>query len=137
MCPGIDFASDQVYNGGPMEFFTPSVLEPAAPTGPSVDPLSSVGPYVPVPSNSSIPLIRTSSSLTTLVCDERVISRLLQTLLHKGGLSVGEAARRMGVTTNSIRQYIRGRRNRPSLIWFIKFAELCGAKIIIEFPGQR
>jgi hypothetical protein len=57
-------------------------------------------------------------------------------ILSKGGLSIGEASRRMGVTTNSIRQYLRGRRNKPSLMWFIRFAELNGARVTIEFPER-
>lgn len=92
---------------------------------------------VPMPSSSTIPSFRSTSSLTPLVCDERAIARLLELMLAKGGLSVNEAAKRMGVTSNAIRQYLRGRRTRPSLIWFIKMAELCGAKVSVEFPTRK
>jgi hypothetical protein len=89
------------------------------------------------PSSSSVPLIRSSAPLTPLVCDERVIQRLLGEIINKGGLTPNEVARRMGVSSNAIRQYLRGRRNRPSLIWFVRLAELCGARVLIEFPGKR
>ena len=58
-------------------------------------------------------------------------------ILSKGGLSVGEAARRLGVTSNTIRQYLRGRRNKPSLLWFLKLVEISGARVTIEFPSKR
>jgi hypothetical protein len=92
--------------------------------------------YVPLPSSSNLPVVKSSSALTPLVCDERAISRLLATLMTRGGLSVSEMARRLGVGTNGVRQYLYGRRTRPSLIWFIKFAELAGARVYIEFPDK-
>lgn len=104
-----------------------------APSAPSEDGTTIREGFI-LPSNSTASVFRTSSSLTPLVCDERAIARLLETLLSRGGLTIGEASRRMGVTTNTIRQYLRGRRNKPSLIWFIRLADLCGAKVTIEFP---
>jgi hypothetical protein len=92
--------------------------------------------WVPTPSTSAVPSFRNLTSLTPLVCDERAIQRLLETLLRRGGLSVNEAARRLGVTENSVRQYIRGRRQRPSLQWFIRLAEVCGARVTVEFPPK-
>jgi hypothetical protein len=93
-------------------------------------------PFVLLPSSSNLPIVKSSTPLTPLVCDERAIARLLATLLSRGGLSPGDAARQLGVTPNAVRQYIRGRRNKPSLIWFIRFAELCGARILVEFPSK-
>lgn len=100
------------------------------------DPSAHFSPTI-VPTSQQIPAIRSQSSLTPVVCDERAIARLLEMLLSKAGLSVHEAARRMGVHTNVIRQYIAGRRSKPSLIWFIKFANLCGASVTISFPEKR
>jgi hypothetical protein len=91
-------------------------------------------PAVPMPSGApSITSFRNKSSLTPVVCDERAIGRLLETLLSRGGLSISEASRRMGVTTQTIRQYLAGRRSRPSLLWFVKLASICGAKVTIEW----
>lgn len=95
------------------------------------------GNLVPIPSNSAIPAFRASSSLTPVLCDERAIGRLLETLISRGGISIGEASRRLGVTTNTVRQYLAGRRSRPSLLWFVRLAEACGAKVTVEFPGRR
>ncbi len=92
-------------------------------------------PLVPIPSTSTSSF-RSTSSLTPVVCDERAIGRLLETLLHRAGLSVNEASRRLGVNTNTIRQYMAGRRSRPSLLWFVKLAILCGARVTIEFPER-
>lgn len=91
-----------------------------------------------MPSQASIPTFNRQSALTPLVCDERAISKLLETLLSRSGLSVAEASRRMGVTTNTIRQYIHGRRSKPSLLWFIKLAAICGVQVTIEWgPGAK
>jgi transcriptional regulator with XRE-family HTH domain len=66
-----------------------------------------------------------------------VITRLLETIISRSGMNLAEVARKMGVTPNSIRQYTRGRRNRPSLQWMVRLAEVCGAKLSIEFPRVR
>lgn len=93
--------------------------------------------HAPLPSSAGIPSFRTSSPLTPLVCDERAIGRLLETMLDKAGLSSAEASRRLGYDSpNSVRQYLRGRRKKPSLLWFLKFAALCGAQVSIEFPTR-
>jgi hypothetical protein len=105
----------------------------ALPETPTIVPLS--GPSI-VPSVSSLGSYRSSSTISPVVCDERAITSLLELLLSKGGLSVNEASRRMGVTQNAVRQYIVGRRTKPSLLWFVKFAELCGARVVVEFPGR-
>jgi len=90
-----------------------------------------------VPTSATIPSFKSTSSLTPLVCDERVITRLLETLISRSGMSIAGAAQRMGVKDASLRQYMRGRRSRPSLQWFIRLAEVCGAKVSIEFPRVK
>lgn len=91
---------------------------------------------VPLPSLQTAPIYRAHSSLTPVVCDERAISRLLELILIRSGLSISEVARRMCVTPNSVRQYINGRRSKPSLLWVVKFAETCGSHISIETPSR-
>jgi len=51
-------------------------------------------------------------------------------------LSVGVIADRLGVTPNAVWQYLKGRRSRPSLQWFIRLVEVCGGKVTIEFPKR-
>lgn len=86
-----------------------------------------------IPSQNSIPVFRSNLQITPIITQDRQIQRLLERLLSTGGLSVNEAARLMGTNPNSIRQYLRGRRNKPSLRWFVALAELCGARVSIEF----
>jgi DNA-binding CsgD family transcriptional regulator len=95
--------------------------------------------FSPLPGGAAATSFKSASStsLTPLVCDERAIARLLSSLISRGGLSIGEVSRRLGVTTNSVRQYLRGRRNKPSLMWFVRFAEICGARVVIEWPERK
>lgn len=97
----------------------------------------------PAPESSAVPVLlpvsvssplTKPSSLTPLICDQRAISRLLDLMLSRAGLSVAEASRRMGVVPNSLRQYLSGARQKPSLLWFLKFAAVCGARVSLEFP---
>lgn len=108
--------------------------EPDGPDAPASDHLPPH--HVPLPSLSTIGAPNPTSSLTPVVCDERVIARLLDLILSRGGLTVVEAASRLGVHPNSIRQYLYGQRTKPSLKWFVRFAELCGARVMIEFPSK-
>lgn len=117
------------------------ILTPASPEAPQNDPQSGPTalkePRVILPSHQSIPAIRATTPLTPVVCDERAIAGLLGMILNRAGLSVGEAAKRMGVSDEALRQYLKGRRTKPSLIWFVKLAELCGARVLIELPGSK
>jgi hypothetical protein len=79
---------------------------------------------------------RSTTSLIPVVDDERAVARLLETLLHRSGLTVTEAARRLGVTPGTIRQYTTSRRTRPSLQWFVRFATLCGGRVTLEYPER-
>lgn len=106
--------------------------EPPTPSG---DPADNLSRFAPLPSSYQPPL--SSATLTPLVCDERAISRLLEVILSRGGLTMKEAADRLGVSSNTIRQYVHGRRSKPSLIWFVKLANLCGARVVLEFPKDR
>lgn len=91
----------------------------------------------PLPSSGSIPVIKHTTPLTPLVADERAIGHLLGLLMSRSGLSTNEVARRLGVTPNSVRQYLKGRRCKPSLIWFIKLVEVCGGRVNLETPERR
>lgn len=109
------------------------ISAPEAPASATAPPSSDELAFTPLPS-SSFPSSSPHTSLTPLVCDERAISRLLELLMQRAGFSLNETASRLGVVPNSVRQYVNGRRLRPSLMWFIRFAETCGAKVTIEFP---
>ena len=71
-----------------------------------------------------------------MVASDDATAKLIGHLLNRAGLSIGEASKQMGVTPNAIRQYVKGRRNKPSVAWMVRLAALCGATIYIEFPDQ-
>ena len=75
--------------------------------------------------------------LPPLVCDERMIARMLEKVLEAGGLSHRSAAKELGMTGNALRQYLVGRRRRPSLIWFVRLCALAGVKVLVEFPPAK
>lgn len=114
-----------------------SVQEPLSTHQSPATPVLDPGPTVPVPSLGAIPLVRVSSPLTPVVCDDRAITRLLEQILLRSGLTISEAARRLGVSPSALRQYINGRRSRPSLFWFAKFVEVCGSHLLIELPIRK
>jgi hypothetical protein len=82
--------------------------------------------------------LRVTTSLHPLIHDERAVARLLEELLQKGGLTISGASRALGISAQTLRQYVHGPRRSPSLRWFLKLAEACGARVLIEFPsGDR
>ena len=97
--------------------------------------------FTPIPSSgvSRTPTLApaSASTITQLICDERAIASLLENLLYRSGLTLNEAARRLGITPSTLRQYTSGRRSRPSLIWFVRFASMCGARISLDLPEKR
>ena len=112
----------------------PGASHPDSQAEPTTRPL-----LAPVPSSFSAPLraSSTSSPITPIVCDDRAIARLLETLLERAGLSTRQAATALGFSSsNAVRQYISGRRAKPSLLWFVKFVEMCGGQLYISFPPR-
>jgi len=105
----------------------------AVPTASEDRPPTTLGTPTIIPA-SPPPMFRSQTPLTLLICDHKVIRRLLETLLEESGLSINEISRRMGSNPNNLRQYLKGRRSKPSLQWFIRYAELCGARINLEMP---
>jgi hypothetical protein len=112
------------------------VQEPLASSAIDDSANSSVEPLTVVPAINSLPVFRSSASLAPIVSDDRAISGLLDLILNRGHISIHEMARRMGCSPSSVRQYMAGRRCKPSLRWFVKFANIAGAKVTIEFPER-
>jgi predicted transcriptional regulator len=71
-----------------------------------------------------------------VISDDRVISRLLETVLYRAGITQKEAADRLGINPATIRQYIGARSTRPGLRWFVKFVEACGGRVYLQFPER-
>lgn len=88
---------------------------------------------VPLPSSTG----GTSTPSTAVVGqDARSIQRLVELLVERSGTPQAELARRLGITIQSLNQYVRGRRVEPSLRWMARLAEVCGARLVIEFPSR-
>lgn len=91
---------------------------------------------VPSTSATNVTSFNHQANLTPVLCDEQAMRKLLELIMRRAGLSVYEIAKRLDIHPNSIRQYVRGRRGRPSLLWFLRFCEVCGAKVTMEFPTK-
>lgn len=78
-----------------------------------------------------------AEELNVAVCDESAIARLLERLLTRARLSPRQASRALGLGDNAVQQYVYGRRCRPSLLWFLRLANLCGARVVLEFHPKR
>lgn len=92
---------------------------------------------VPIPSQSSAastsqtPL---SPRLVAVVPDEKGVHDRIEQLLAWSGLTLTEAAERLGVRKQSLHQYIMGRRSNPSVLWLARFCTAVGARVMIELP---
>lgn len=133
-------ARPKVWYNTCMSVMQPTELPGVSSEEPQEVPNLSSSCFTPLPSSFKAPLGHPnahSSPLTPVICDDRAVARLLEQLLEKAGITIKEAAEKLGMeSTNSVRQYITGRRVRPSLMWFVRFAEMCGARVIIEWPGR-
>lgn len=98
----------------------------------NITPVPGTTPSSPAPRLSPPP-----TQLTPESCTGAALSRLLDTLLRRGGLTIGTVAREFEVTPEAVRQYVKGRRENPSMAWFLRFARLCGATVTISFPSER
>jgi len=54
--------------------------------------------------------------------------------MELSGTHQAEVARRMAVRPQSLNQYVRSKRSRPSLDWLIHFLQVNGAYLAIVFP---
>lgn len=93
--------------------------------------------WAPVPSLTTFPSDGASVELAPVVCDRRAIVRLLETLLWRSGLTVRACAERCGVDESVIRKYLTGQRPQPSVWWLTRFANACGARVVVELPPRR
>ena len=90
---------------------------------------------VPIPS-SHVPA---SHSPTRIVVGDNDVSvkASIKALVARAGLSQAEISRRMGVTIQSIHQYLgpSDKRVRPSIQWVARLAEVCGGRVVLELPS--
>ena len=77
-----------------------------------------------------------SQSLAAVLLDDRAIASLVEQLMARAGLSQAEICRRLKIDPTTFNQYRNGRRKRPSLWWMVRLAEVCGARLFIEWPSK-
>lgn len=94
-------------------------------------PPSSPLSIVPVPSSAS-PIRPTSRAV--VVPDPVSVIRLIEEVIDRSGLSRTEISDRLGVRKQSFNQYTYLRKKRPSVQWLARLVDVCGGKLIIEFP---
>jgi DNA-binding XRE family transcriptional regulator len=59
--------------------------------------------------------------------------KLINLLFERSGMSQAEIARRIGIKPQSINQYMKQHRT-ATFLWVVRLAQVCGAKVSIEFP---
>ena len=87
-------------------------------------------PPLPPPADAIVPT-------ETLLVDEKAVTKLVQSMIHRSGMSINQIAAAMGTTRQSLNQYRFARRRRPSLQWISRLAKATGATIQVVFPQPK
>lgn len=80
---------------------------------------------------------RTGVNIGKLINDEKSLAKMFQTVVERSGLTKTEICKRLDIRENGFRDYFTGKRKRPSLWWFIRLCDVCGAEITVHFPRPR
>ena len=91
---------------------------------------------VPIPSSGSFGPTPQSRQIAVISTDDRAVMGMIELLLDRAGVPQAEVARRLGIRFQSLNQYRWLRRKRPSIQWFARLANACGARLVIEFPTK-
>lgn len=90
------------------------------------------GAYAPVPLPSTS--ASNPASIVVVLNDPRAVTNLISQLLARSGMSQAELCRRLGIRPQSLQQYRAGRRSKPSAEWLARLVQVCGGRMIVEFP---
>jgi hypothetical protein len=93
-------------------------------------PVPLIGAPVPLPSSQA----SNPASIAVVLDDPRAMTNLITQLLSRSGMSLAEMCRRLGIKPQSIQQYKAGRRMKPSAEWLARLVQVCGGRLIVEFP---
>ena len=66
----------------------------------------------------------------------RALFQLVALIVARSGMSQSEIARHLGIKVQSLNQYSKQRRMNPSVAWLSRLANLCGARIVVEWPPE-
>lgn len=92
-----------------------------------------VSPFeAPVP----VPTVPASNpaSIAVVLDDPKAVTSLIIQLLQRSGMSQAEMCRRLGIKPQSMQQYKAGRRMKPSAEWLARLVQVCGGRLLVEFP---
>lgn len=65
------------------------------------------------------------------------IGPILERVMEHSGTHQAEVARRMRIRPQSLNQYVKSRRARPSLDWLLHFLTVNGAALVVVFPANQ
>lgn len=91
---------------------------------------------LPVKPPTSPTHLHPSDSVAFVSSDKLAVGKLIRMILERAAIPQTEIAKRMGIVPQSLNQYVLGRRANPSILWLARLAEMCGARIVIEWPGR-
>lgn len=74
-------------------------------------------------------------SVVTILDDPNSLPQLVALILERAGLTTREAAQRIGVQPETLRQYLSGRRKRPSVEWLARLAAVCGGRLVVQLAS--
>jgi transcriptional regulator with XRE-family HTH domain len=60
----------------------------------------------------------------------------MELIIARSGLTQAEIARRLAVKPQSVHQWRSGTRSNPSLKWFMRLAQVCGVRLVVELPQE-
>lgn len=95
----------------------------------------------PMPSSRQLQR-RPHREAAVVVPDHTAIKTLFREMKHRAHLSDQEIGKRMGCSHQAVNEVSNGlnklseQRRRVSVIWMARYAMVCGARLIVEFPEE-
>lgn len=72
----------------------------------------------------------------TVLSEGVLISRLIEEVIARSGMSYTEVATRLGIKVQTLNQYRYGFRPNPSVSWLSRLALVCGGRLVLEMPPR-
>lgn len=102
-------------------------------------PAGTSGALTPVPSSRR--LIKGKRAAAEVVASHDAVKELMREIKRRSGLTEAAIAGRMGICRQGVDQVTNdfltmSTRRRVSLVWAARYAAVCGARLIVEFPVE-
>ena len=96
--------------------------------------------FSPVPSSHARPS-RGQRSVVAAAPDPLAAKQLIREMRTRAGLTDAELGRRMGISRQAVTESCNAfttcdHTRRPSFVWVVRLAILCGARVLIEMPDD-